>query len=550
MSTLTLSNKALSATGETVESLQRHGVFRQVFAMLLLSAAIAGGLWLFFWTQKPPMVSVQAGMDSRSAAEVADMLRTEQIPYEIDSVTGEVKVAADSVQVVRLKMAASGLSGSSSQGMAMIEKDPGFGVSQFVENARYQHALETELARTISQLRPVREARVHLAIPKPSAFTRQSAPAAASVVLRLQAGRTLNRREVEAISHLVASSIPNLTADRVTVVDESGSLLTRVGDDEGDLSAEQFERVRRTENSLVGKISELLEPVIGMGRVRSQISVDMDFSVTEEARETFRPESAQVRSEQLSQSSRSDGKAQPQGIPGATSNTPPGEELATEAVATGPTESSSNQTRNFEIDRTLSHVRQPSGRIRRITTAVVLDNISETDAEGVVSMRPLTPEELTRMESLVKEAVGFDANRGDSVAVVNAPFVRPEPLAEGEGPAIYENPQFMEWGRIGIGAAIVLALIFLVLRPALRTLLNPPRSYASGDPDAMEAQNLGTPQAVQGRATGNLALSNQGQQKMVPQTQYDAALEAARAAVAEDSKRVAQVVKDWVASDA
>ena len=156
MSTLTLSNKALSATGETVESLQRHGVFRQVFAMLLLSAAIAGGLWLFFWTQKPPMVSVQAGMDSRSAAEVADMLRTEQIPYEIDSVTGEVKVAADSVQVVRLKMAASGLSGSSSQGMAMIEKDPGFGVSQFVENARYQHALETDLARTISQLRPGR----------------------------------------------------------------------------------------------------------------------------------------------------------------------------------------------------------------------------------------------------------------------------------------------------------------------------------------------------------------------------------------------------------
>ncbi|MCE2944635.1 MAG: flagellar basal-body MS-ring/collar protein FliF [Lysobacteraceae bacterium] len=563
-----------------LQQIQRAGLVRQLWTMGLLTLAIAGGLWAFFWLQKPAMVTVQSGIDAATASEFADALRSAQIPVEINPATGDVQVPGERLQDARMALATAGLGASDGPGMALIERDPGFGVSQFVETARYQRALETELAKTIRQLRPIREARVHLALPKPTAFTRQQQPAGASVVVGLLPGRFLKPDEVQAIQHLVANGIPNLTPERVTVVDESGRLLTR--DEPGSpeaVSAEQFALTRDKESALAGKIASLIEPLVGVGRVRSEVAIDMDFAQIEEAREIYAPESGQIRSEQISEERRTE--QADRGVPGAESNAPPGpgapNAAAGGAVPTDPNaapaapvpgESATSRTRNFELDRTLTHTRQPTGRVRRITVAVVVDNVPNTPAEDAAPaaggadaapaspFRALTAEELQRIEALVKQAVGFSEERGDVVTVVNAPFVAPEPLEEVATP-IWENPLVWQVGRIAIGALLVLLVVFLVLRPALRQLLAVPapaegagaagQAYAA-DGTPLPPGSAGLP-ALPGQATGT-ALALPGQSSGLPApTSVEGKIEYARAAVKDDPRRVAQVVKEWIAND-
>ncbi|HEY9255428.1 MAG TPA: flagellar basal-body MS-ring/collar protein FliF, partial [Stenotrophomonas sp.] len=304
---------------DRIHSLQ---ITRRLGLMLMISIAVAAGLAVFFWSQKPGYTALYTGLDEKATAEATDLLRAAAIPFKIDPATGAITVPESNLHDARLKLAGSGLTDSGRLGFELMERDPGFGVSQFVENARYQHALETELVRTISTLRPVRDARVHLAIPKPSAFTRQREVATASVVLELRGGQTLERNQVDAIVHLVASSIPDLAPERVTVVDQSGRMLT-IADPDSDaaLNAAQFEQVRRQESAYNTRIRELLEPLTGAGRVNPEVSVDMDFSVVEEARELYNGDPPKLRSEQVNDSSTA--TAGPQGIPGATSNTPP-----------------------------------------------------------------------------------------------------------------------------------------------------------------------------------------------------------------------------------
>ena len=563
--------------------INQAGLPRQLWTMGLLTLAIAGGLWAFFWLQKPALVTVQSGIDAATAAEFADALRGAQIPVEINPATGDVQVPGERLQDARMALATAGLSGSSGPGMALIERDPGFGVSQFVETARYQRALETELAKTIKQLRPIREARVHLALPRPSAFTRQQQPAAASVVIGLLPGRFMKPDEVQAIQHLVANGIPNLTPDRVTVVDESGRLLTRdKPDSAGALSAEQFALTREKEMSLAAKVAGLIEPLVGVGRVRSEVAIDMDYATVEEAREIYTPESGQLRSEQVSEERRAE--AADRGVPGATSNTPPGPDAPADPAAGDPaataaagnaapvdggaSESASSRTRNFELDRTLTHTRQPVGRVKRITVAVVLDNIPNVPAplaegeeapEGEPApFRALSADELGRIEALVKQAVGFNEQRGDVVTVVNAPFVVPEPLEEVAEP-IWENPLVWQVGRIAIGALLVLLLIFLVIRPAMKQLLavpvrdadeTGPAYAADGTPmlpgSAGAAGQAALPPGAPGTA---LALPGQAGAGFAPPTSIEGKIEYARNAVKEDPRRVAQVVKEWIAND-
>lgn len=544
MSVVTLSKDAVAGQAQAaLGRINGSQMAKQFIALAVLALAVAAGLWLFFWTQTPPQAVVFGGMDPKTSAEAAEMLRAEGVPYELDPVTGTLTVPQERLHEARLKLAAAGLPDNGGPGMALIERDPGFGVSQFVENARYQHALETELARTMMQLRPVREARVHLAIPKPSAFTRQREPAAASVVLQLHPGRDLDKNQVSAIVHLVASSIPNLAPERVTVVDEAGRLLS-ADDADGEFAEtdQQFERTRRQEKALSDRIARLLEPITGPGRVRSQVAVEMDFAVVEEAREVYGPDSAQVRSEQISESSRLDDG--PQGVPGAASNTPPTEPGAAPAAdaaaqtAAAPSESTRNATRNFELDRTLSHVRQPSGRIERITAAVLVDHVPRPNAEGTVELAALSDAELARIEALVKEAIGFDATRGDSVSVMNAAFVRPEMEAIEPAP-IWENPALREILRIVVGAIAVLAVLFFVLRPAIRTVLQPrptlPREVVLHDPNA--------PLGLEPARAPEMPMA-------LGSDHYEERVRQARQAVGNDPKRVAQVVKDWVAADA
>jgi flagellar M-ring protein FliF len=548
---LSLTKESLNAekAGQWFDRLQSLQITRRLGLMAMISVAVAAGLFVFFWSQKPGMVPLYTGLDQKATAEATDLLRAAQIPFELDPATGGITVPEKNLHDARLKLAGSGLTDSGRLGFELMERDPGFGVSQFMENARYQHSLETELSRTINTLRPVRDSRVHLAIPKPSAFTRQRDVASASVVLELRGGQQLERGQIDAIVHMVAASIPDLAAERVTVVDQSGRMLS-VSDpnSEAAVNAAQFEQVRRQETSFNQRIRELLEPMTGPGRVNPEVSVDMDFSVTEEARELYNGEPQKLRSEQTSENSST--TTGPQGVPGAASNTPPGAAAAPAPAPapTTPTETSRNATRNYELDRTLQHTRQPAGRIKRVSVAVLLDNVPRPGANGKTVEQPLSAAELTRVEALVKQAVGFNAERGDTVSVMNAPFVR-ETLPE-EAPKWWELPQVQDGLRLLLGAIVVLALLFGVLRPALRSITGTakPTKALAQEPHTADVQLVDDGEGLPLLAGDRVNLSGH-EPLALPVDSYEERLRMAREAVKTDSKRVAQVVKGWVAND-
>lgn len=552
---ITLSKEALKAdkAGEkavqVLDQLQNMQLARRLGKMLLLAGAIAIGLMVFFWSQQPGHVPLYAGLDAKATAEATDLLRAANIPFSMDGGTGTISVPEDHLHDARLKLAGSGLTETGRLGFELMERDPGFGVSQFVETARYQHALETELVRTISALRPVRDARVHLAIPKPSAFTRQREAASASVVLELRGGSTLERGQVDAVVHLVASSIPDLAPDRVTVVDQSGRLLSNDSQDPAAaVSSLQFEQVRRQETSFNQRIRELLEPMTGSGRVNAEVTVDMDFSVSEEARELYNADPPKLRSEQVSENSSTE--AGPQGIPGVTSNLPetvedPDIDAEIAAAAQSPTESSRSATRNYELDRTLQHTRQPAGRIRRVTAAVLVDHVPRPGPDGTTTLQPLSEAELQRVEALVRQAVGFDDARGDVVSVMNAPFLH-EPVSNASPVPWWKLPQLRDIARLLLGAVVVLALLFGVVRPAIRQIADPAPRRKPDEPDTARAHVIDdeAPALAEDSAQipkAPMALGSDAYEDQVRQ---------AREAVQADSKRVAQVVKGWLNDEA
>jgi len=543
--------------------LQDIPAVRQLALLAVAAAAIGLGLWLFFWTQKPDFVPVYAGMDAKATGEASDLLRTQQIPYRLDA-NGALAVPADRLGDAKLALAGAGLSSNTGDGFESMEGDQGFGTSQFVENARYQHALETELARTIANLRPVREARVHLALPKPSAFTRTKDQATASVVLQLQSGATLEQGQVDAIVHLVASSIPDLAPEHVTVVDQFGRMLSNPDpSSDAAIGAEQFDQQRRQEAVYVQRIQELLEPMAGPGRVSAQVSVDMDFNQTEEARETYGPQAGMVRSEQTSESGTAtpaNGNGAAQGVPGSASNganataaanakpangaTAPAQANANgnaangnDTVLTGPT--SRSAVRNYELDRTLTHTRNAPGRIRRVTAAVLVDNVpaGAPNKDGKVKTRPLTAAETKRIETLVQQAIGFDGQRGDVVSVVNQPFARDIGDTADDAPPVWQDPHARDLLRTVLGGLAVLLVVWFVLRPAFRQLLQP-RAAARPTLQAEVLEDDAVPVAISSPARANPAAQN-----------FDDKLQVARNAVNSDAKRVAAVVRDWVGEE-
>jgi flagellar M-ring protein FliF len=546
---------ALSKSTESLKSLGRIQdipVIRQLLTLVVAAAAIALGLWLFFWTQKPAYAPLP-DLDAKTASEARDVLRTAQVPFKIDPATGMLSVPEDRMGEARMALASGGIGASADRGFASMEGDQGFGTSQFVENARYQHALETELARTITNLRPVREARVHLAMPKPSAFTRQKEPASASVVLQLQSGAALEQGQVDAIVHLVSSSIPGLPASNVTVVDQFGRLLSNADpDSDAAVSAKQFEQQRRQETVFVRRIQELLEPMTGPGRVRAEVSVDMDFNQTEEAREKYGPDPAIVRSEQVSETGNLAAAAPPQGVPGSASNTPaaaaqqanpaaPAANGAAPATAQTTGNGSRSAVRNYEIDRTLTHTRQAPGRVRRVTAAVLVDNLAGAPGKnGKPVERALNAQELQRIQSLVQQAIGFDAQRGDVVTVVNSPFAR-EPEAKADPLPFWENPRARDLLRTLLGGLAVLAVVWFVLRPAFRALTTPKVAVKQ------TVQETETVQLIEQEE--NEAPPALTQERIAKRRDFEAKVQVARDAVSADSKRVAAVVRDLVNAD-
>ncbi len=534
---------------------------RPVLLLVGVAAAVALGVSVVLWSKGPTYDLLYANLSTEDASQVVQALEAGGIPYRLEAGNGAVTVPAERIHEARLKLAGQGLPQGDGGGFAMMSKDPGFGVSQFMESARYQHALETELARTISNLQPVEGARVHLAIPRQSAFVRDRRPSSASVFLQLKPGRRVEPTQVTAIVNLVASSIPELESAQVTVVDQQGHLLSapRKNDDAA-ATSEQFEYARKLEEIYGQRIEGLLSSVVGEGRVKAQVVADVEMSTTEETREQYRPESQIVRSEQLAEEASRSGSGT-QGVPGALTNQPPQPGVAlppnaTAAVtpATGtpaanaaapaatpaapPDNTSKQTTRNYEIDRTISHTRLPAGRIKRMSVAVLVDNQRVAGKDGAQAEKPLTQAQLDNLTKLVKDAVGFDEKRGDSVNVINASFSTQAPeKIDIDAEPLWQRPIFRDMVKLGLGAVVLLVLSLGVLRPLVRGLLNPVKAQLAAPRDAgprqIEADLLPKSSQVTKQATAD----------------YEQQVAQARAMAGQDPRRVAQVVKAWVAED-
>lgn len=516
---------------------------RQVMLLIGVAVAVALGFAITNWAQTPGYTQLYANLDSSEAADVSDALRAANIDYKLNPSTGDILVPETVVHSAKMQLASQGLPQSAAAGMEMMQEQSSFGVSQFMENARYQHALESELARTIASLGSVREARVHLALPKQTSFIRDHKTASASVLLHIHRGRTLEQDQASAVVNLVAASVPNLQPKDVTVIDQYGSLLS-TGDElsVGAQATSQFKYARRVEETYKARIEDLLTPLVGAGRIRAEVVADIDFTITEEARESYDPNSAVVRSEQINEDLTKATGPVSAGVPGALSNQPP-EATGVDPQQTATAEDSEIQNtsrssiRNYELERTISHTRPSAGTIQKLSIAVLID---ESSVDAGSEEAALTDEDLARYTTLVREAVGFNEARGDSVVVMGEAFRKVEEVAAAEPPAFWEKPILRDSLKQVLGAALVLAIAFGVVRPMLRSVV------ASNASAPMSGEYLAGSQGIATTSAGG-QLAGSGAQLSLPS--YDEKVAAAKNISGHDPARVAQVVKQWVAAD-
>ena len=565
-----------------LENLSEMSMLRQVGLLVGLAASVAIGFAVVLWSQQPDYRPLYGNLNGMDVSQVVDVLNTAGIDYTVEPNSGALLVKTQDMAQARLKLATAGVAPrDNSVGFEILDREQSLGTSQFMEAARYRRGLEGELGRTIASLNGVKSARVHLAIPKSSVFVRDERRPTASVLLELFPGRNLEPGQVQAIINLVATSVPELSKAQVTVVDQKGNLLS----DQQELSeltvaGRQFEYSRRVESLLTQRVHNILRPVVGSDRYKAEVSADVDFNAVESTTETFNPDQPALRSEQAVSEQRHS-SLPPQGVPGALSNQPPAPGAAPEQLgfgganagaippgqplldangqqimdpATGapmlapyPADKREQATRNYELDRSISYTRQQQGRVRRLSIAVVVDDQQVVDAQaGTVTYQPWSAEDLARFTRLVQDAVGFDASRGDSVSVVNTPFVADRGEVFEETP-FNAQPWFWDIAKQIIGALFILALVFGVLRPLLNNVTG------KGGKDGKELVPLD--RDLQPLATeldeDQMSLSGSAQQIMLanPNDGFEAQLNAIKNLVAENPARVAEVVKEWINGD-
>ena len=537
----------VTGSGSLLASLPRLTP-RQILAAMIGSAAvIAVALAAWIWTRSPDYRVLYSGLTDRDGGAIIAALSQMNVPYRFAEGGGALLVPADQVHDVRLRLASQGLPKGSIVGFELVDNQK-FGATQFQEQINYQRGLEGELARSIQSLSAVAAARVHLAIPKPSVFLREQQHPSASVLLTLNAGRQLDRAQVTGIINLVASSVPELATGNVSVVDQNGNLLSRNGSgaDHGGLDPSQLSYIKQIETETIRRITDILEPIVGPNNSRVQVTADVDFQRVESVAETFKPNQdpkvAAVRSQQLSQSQTSGSAAGAQGIPGALSNQPPaggtagtdGMSATTLTAGTGgaaPSSAKKDETVAYEVDKTIQHTRANVGGIRRLTAAIVVNHRRQTDKDGKVTTTPLTEKDMGEINALVREAMGFSKERGDSLNIVNTAFSEPEKAEVAEVP-FHKQPATIQLakdaGKYLLFALLIGYLYFGVLKPMLAKALAPPPALEPNPalPAAEGAELLAGPPGNRGDA-----------------------LQLARRIAREDPKIVANVVKSWVTKD-
>lgn len=526
-------------------------------AAALVIALMVGTL---LWSQQPDYKVLFSNFSDRDGGAIVTALQQLNVPYKFAEGGGAILVPAAQVYDARLKLASQGLPKGGNVGFELMENQK-LGVSQFLEQVNFQRALEGELARSIQAIGAVQTARVHLALPKASVFVRDQQKPTASVVLNLNQGRTLDPGQVSAIVHLVASSVPELSSKSITVVDQSGNLLTDTdkATTANGLDPAQLKYVMDLQQSIVKRIESIISPLVGPTNVRAEATADVDFSHSEQAAEIYKPNQAANTAAMRSQQSSEIGggaSANASGVPGALSNQPgvpatapitaatpaptPGSPAAVAAAATAATAAANahkESTVNYEVDKTIRYVQQPMGGIKRLSVAVVVNYKREIDKAGKASTRALTEAEKTQITDLVKEAMGFSKDRGDSLNIVNSPFAGAEvtPLAD---IPVWKNPEYLqlakEAGKYLLGAAVILYLFFAYLKPVLTKLLKPAPALVLGDEEEKEDE-------------GDTVVSlSDTEPRIVKPRRYEDNLESAKTLAKQDPKVVANVVKAWV----
>jgi flagellar M-ring protein FliF len=552
-----------------IRSILKLPFARQIGLILVLAITISLGIALVLWGKSPSYDLLYTGIAEKDASEIIDALDKLGVKYKIESESGAIMVPSGSARELKVKLAAQGLPRTTSQGYEILEKDNNFGMSKNTELLRFQRALEGEIALSIQTIQNVKSAKVLLALPVQSVFVRERKKPSASVVVELYQGRTLEKEQIEAIVHLVSSSVPMMEAGQVTVVDQKGRLLNgKESSEDMSLSSKQFEYKQNIEEHLRKRIENILTPLVGPDGMSAQISADVDFTVTEKTQEMFNPDLPALRSEQTQEENSSSSKVQ--GVPGALSNQPPPTGVAPE-VASGQEKQANAEsgatnksaTRNYELDKTITHTRLATGALRRLSVAVVVDD-KKINVDGKLSQQPYSPEDINQFRDLVKQAVGYDSSRGDQVTVTNVAFKVPEAL-EAISEPFWESAWFMDLMKLLVALVVALLIIFKVIRPVFSTLIGKDESeeklkaleeaqkVAEEIGGVVRFDETGKPVAMRvDEETGEVLGITSGAEDLLlleaPQS-YEKRLEYVQRLIDEDPKLVAQVIKIWLKED-
>lgn len=539
------------------------------------AALLAVALVATLYSRQPDFRVLYANLSDRDGGAVVAQLATMNIPHKYSEGGGAIMVPADKVHDVRLKLASQGLPKGGAVGFELMENQK-FGTTQFQERLNFQRGLEGELARSIMALAAVQSARVHLALPNQTAFMREQQKPSASVLLTLHGGRALERGQIAGIVHLVASSVPELTPKSVSVVDQNGALLSDTGSTPNGLDASQLQHVRSVEQNLAARVMSILEPLVGPGNVKAQIVADVDFTQSESTAELYTPNQgaapAAVRSQQLSEAPGAGGAAGAGGggggasglgggVPGALTNQPAASQPSpinggTQPLSAGGAAMSGaaagvkrDATTNYEVDKTVKVTRNATGTVRKLNAAVIVNHSSTKGADGKVVTKAIPAEQMEQINALVREAIGYNKERGDSINVVNAPFTAPAPQAAAELP-LWKQPEVLDTAR-GLGPWLALPLVCLIIvfglvRPAMRmtrttTTITPGATLMTSIQDAIALPTPGRPQAAPQEGVPLLPTA-----EAAAAHARNAQLENIRLIAKQNPGTVANVVRNWV----
>jgi flagellar M-ring protein FliF len=530
---------------------------QKIMAAIGTAALVAICAAAYMWSKTPDFRILYSNLADKDGGAVIAALTQMNVPYKMTDGGAAIMVPVEKVHDLRLRLASQGLPKGGNVGFELLENQK-FGVTQFQERMNYQRGLEGELSKSVQALGSVDSARVHLALPSQSGFFRDQQKPSASVVLNMRNGHSLDRGQIAGIVHLIASSVHDLNPKNVTLIDQTGTLLS--ADSEGKTGRDgrevtQLQYAKQVESTHVARIVELLEPLVGKGNVRAQVSVELDFTQSESTAEIFKPnqaaDQAAIRNQQISEAPLQNGgqsAAPASGVPGALSNQPtpnpsapvnaPAQPLtAAQAAGASPVAAGLSSLKqrdsstNFEVDKTVKITRDPSGNTKRLSVAVVVNHLKVVGEDGKASLTAIKPEQITQMTALVKEAVGFNSGRGDSMNLVNAPFTADE-ISKAVDVPLWMNPEVIVIGKEVSKYLGLLILAFIVINKAIKPTIKIAQQQAEtrriqatiDDPLSLAAIDSDT---------GAGSQSNQATQRILGQAR-------------QDPLAVANVVKNWV----